>query len=927
MKLSWKLAIPQIIVVLGLGLISFIIINISFIRVREWYVQKIFDTHITSLMRFIDDAAVKSVDEASLFSALPSVQDAYKLALSGDIDDPFSPQVQEGRELLRRELAPMQEGRKSINGDKIKLHFHLPNGRSFLRLWRDKNSVIDGIDVDFSDDLESMRSMVLDVNKSGKAATGIESGPSGFFVRGLVPIFSADGKQLGSVGSMQDFHPILKFIAADEHISLLLFANDEILDYALDYQNPENVIRNGNFVQIAEYISFDVDEYITPELLEKGRTGTSYEIMENITLASFPMIDYQGKQAGVSVMALDTEDIVVRTRTAAIILSSVLTVMIIISIILHTFQVRGFVTKPLSRVKNMMQDIAEDRADFTAYVPVNQHDEIGELVDNFNKLLIKLSGILHERHEMLNKIENNFRKAEEMERWYRAILDTVPFSISIQDTEMRYIFINKEFEAKFCKKSRKEFVGRPCNRLQTSICGTENCSVLCAKRGEQRTFFDHDGLSYQVNVATLKGSQGEVAGYLEVIQDITETEQLRQLAEAENQSKSIFLANMSHEIRTPLNAVIGMTTIGQNEKTTERMKYCFSRIESASVHLLGVINDILDMSKIEANKFELSPVNFQFDTMIQRVLNVNEFRADEKHQQLSVHIDEHIPHNLIGDDQRLAQVITNLLGNAVKFTPEYGSVALDARFLGEENGSFTIQIAVKDTGIGISAAQQQKLFQPFQQAESGTVRNFGGTGLGLVISKNIVEMMGGKIWVESELGKGSEFMFTVSMERGEETASAAQEHYTEEHRGAQNIDGCFADRHILLAEDVDINREIVLTVLEPTGAAIDCAVNGAEAVRLFKENPDKYDMIFMDVQMPEMDGYEATKHIRSIEVSASSAKVETRRSLRKPIPIIAMTANVFREDVEKSLAAGMNGHIGKPINFDEMLKLMRDYLE
>jgi len=387
-------------------------------------------------------------------------------------------------------------------------------------------------------------------------------------------------------------------------------------------------------------------------------------------------------------------------------------------------------------------------------------------------------------------------------------------------------------------------------------------------------------------------------------------------SEEESRHKSAFLANMSHEIRTPLNAIIGMTAIGKSAADIERKDYCFTKVGDASHHLLGVINDILDMSKIEASRFELSPKEFDFGKLIQRVVNVFNFRMEEKKQKLMIDIDKAIPDTLNADDQRLAQIITNLLGNAVKFTPENGSVSLAARFLGEENGVCTIQIAVTDTGIGISGEQQAKLFQSFQQAESSTTRKYGGTGLGLAISKNIVEMMGGKIWVQSEPGKGSIFAFTIQAKRGKgEKQGLLDSNANQDEQAHTDITGIFAGLRILLAEDVDINREIVMALLEPTLLKIDTAENGSVAVKKFAEAPEKYDMIFMDLQMPEMDGYEATRRIRAMNVPEA-----------KTIPIVAMTANVFREDVEKCLEAGMNSHIGKPLDLNEALDKLRAYL-
>ena len=509
----------------------------------------------------------------------------------------------------------------------------------------------------------------------------------------------------------------------------------------------------------------------------------------------------------------------------------------------------------------------------------------------------------------------------------------------------------------------------------------------------------------------------------------------KESAEQSSRAKSAFLANMSHELRTPMNAIIGMINIGKAALDMDRMIYCFKKIEDASQHLLGIINDILDLSKIEADKFELSEIEFNFEEMLQRVVNVVSFRVDERQQKLTVFIDKAIPKVLIGDDQRLTQVITNLLGNAVKFTPEKGFIRIGTYFLGEKAGICKIQISVTDTGIGISPEQQARLFKSFQQAEDGISRKFGGTGLGLAICKNIVEMMNGKIWIESEIGAGSKFAFTVQLKcsageqrksdnwgdirilavdgdpyvlshfeviaksfniscdvadsyesvlsllkqnikyhvcfvnekiqfgDGLETAglikekcpdtaivfmipaarsvdieekaknagvkkflskplfpSAISEVINEclgiapEHEEKPDIAGLFAGRHILMAEDIEINREIVLALLEPTQVEIDCAENGLETVRMFSEAPDRYDAIFMDVQMPEMDGFQATRQIRALDVPKA-----------KTIPIIAMTANVFRQDVEKCLEAGMNCHVGKPLNIDEVIDKLRTY--
>ena len=526
----------------------------------------------------------------------------------------------------------------------------------------------------------------------------------------------------------------------------------------------------------------------------------------------------------------------------------------------------------------------------------------------------------------------------------------------------------------------------------------------------------------------------------EILETLVEA---REEALSNAKAKSNFLSSMSHEIRTPMNAIIGMTSIGKSSNDITRKNYALNKIEEASKHLLGILNDILDISKIDANKLELSPVHFNFEKTLQRGVDVINFRADKKHQNLSVFIDENIPDALIGDDQRFSQVITNLLSNAVKFTPENGLISLNAKLLKLDDDVCTLQIEIKDTGIGISKEQLNDLFDPFQQAESGTARKYGGTGLGLTISKRIVELLGGEIWVESELGKGSTFAFTASFKtssgvkkrellapdlikenirillvdgdpgireyvqgimkrldlncdvaanseeaiilinqnivyniyfldwkipdtNGLELAeriknwdksnpiiimlSATELSAIEEDAKLIGVDkfitkplfpsviiGCineclgmmaeqeasglkitedFSGKHILLAEDVEVNREIVIAMLEPTNIAIDCAENGVEALKMFTESPEMYDMIFMDVQMPELDGYETTRLIRELDIPKA-----------KSIPIVAMTANVFREDIEKCFQAGMNGHLGKPLDLDEVMNRMQKYLK
>ena len=538
------------------------------------------------------------------------------------------------------------------------------------------------------------------------------------------------------------------------------------------------------------------------------------------------------------------------------------------------------------------------------------------------------------------------------------------------------------------------------------------------------------------------------SGSIILIKDITQSKLLIEATQSASRAKSEFLSHMSHEIRTPLNAIIGMINIGRNAEDVDRKNYCFERADSASKHLLTLINNVLDMSKIEADKFELSYSKFDFEKMLMQVTNLTNVRVEEKQLEFIVNFRSGVPAYIESDELRLSQVITNLLTNAIKFIPERGRVTLSIDNIEETDDEITLRIEVSDTGIGISKEQQGRLFTSYTQASVNITKEYGGTGLGLVISKQIIELMGGNIWVESELGEGSKFIFTIKTKKFEdrprtmlsesikpedirilvvddsveireyfthimgalhlhcdvasggrqaidmiqnaknrpyniffidwqmpymngieltkkiktierdnsivimislsewniiekEAIVAGVDHFiskllfpstlisainlcagVEAYESSDSILNSkkhhqydFSSYTLLIAEDIDVNREIMSAVLEETQVAIDYAENGKVAVSLFSRQTAKYDLILMDINMPEMNGYEATEAIRALDIKRA-----------KDIPIIAMTANVFKEDIVKCLGSGMNDHVGKPVDPDALFELLNKYL-
>jgi CheY-like chemotaxis protein len=378
-----------------------------------------------------------------------------------------------------------------------------------------------------------------------------------------------------------------------------------------------------------------------------------------------------------------------------------------------------------------------------------------------------------------------------------------------------------------------------------------------------------------------------------------------------SRAKGDFLSRMSHEIRTPLNAIIGMAQIAKKNSLVEspRTAAAIDEMLRASRHLLNLLNDVLDMSKIEAGKLTLNLEPFAFAAIMLDVRSIIGQRCAEKGIAFSADIDVAGDLTVVGDCLHLKQVLINLLGNSVKFTESGGEVKLTVATVAAGDKAVTLSFTVSDSGIGMTEEQVNKLFIPFEQADSSISSRFGGTGLGLVISQNLVQAMGGKIEVSSGLGSGSVFSFTITLEKGKLKQPSGT---TVDLDAPRNWSG----RRILLVEDVEVNRLILKELLADTNVSIDEAEDGEAGVAAFASKPEgHYDIILMDVMMPKLDGYEATRRIRALP------RLDAAR-----IPIVAMTANAYNEDILKAREAGMNAHIAKPININEVVRKIDGYL-
>ena len=396
-------------------------------------------------------------------------------------------------------------------------------------------------------------------------------------------------------------------------------------------------------------------------------------------------------------------------------------------------------------------------------------------------------------------------------------------------------------------------------------------------------------------------------------------EQLAEAAQAANKSKTSFLFNMSHDIRTPMNAIIGFANLAQNAKcSTEQMHSYLSKILVASQHLLSLINDILEMSRIESGKITLEPAPTSWSEMLQELQTIMQEQIESKKQSFTISIAPLTHDYVMIDKLRMEQVLVNLVSNASKYTPEHGSIRVElAQYPAAKPNHALYKISVIDNGMGMSEDFVKKIFSPFERANNSTVSKIQGTGLGMSITKSIVDLANGTIDVKSKLGEGTEIIVAVTLCLCTDAETAARNAKQLDMQQAQAEQPDFKGKRLLVVEDNKLNREITVTILEQTGIITEQAEDGSVAVKMVQEAaPGYYDLILMDIQMPIMDGYEATKQIRALPDKRLAQ-----------LPIIAVSANAFEEDKKASLAAGMDGHIAKPINVPDLFALMQKLIK
>lgn len=612
----------------------------------------------------------------------------------------------------------------------------------------------------------------------------------------------------------------------------------------------------------------------------------------------------------------------------------------------------GIITTDMEGYISMMNPVAEKLTGWNREEALGKHlDEVFRIIDNTNKQplenpfnnvftrglsqgLLRNSALLDRDGEtrfasacaspIIDKNQkragmvvvfrdiDRIKKNEDEIRCLSWVLQLSSNAIIIFDTQGIIQFINSRF-TQLTGYEACEVVNRNLSLINNLPLDVEKifARLRVGEEWHDEVFFHNHQLEpcwWSIYCTAVRDEEDKITSYCSIIQDISEHKQAeenlkkaKEAAEVANRAKAEFLANMSHEIRTPLNAIIGMTSLSLLSNPEPDQKENLEIIKMAGDTLLSIIDNILDFSKIEAGKLTIEKIDFNLHELVEKNIAIHKARAQEKGLLLLYYIDPAIPVQVNGDPYRLQQVFNNLIGNAIKFTDQ-GEVEVRLKLLDMFDDHIVLQASVADTGRGITAGQQEKMFESFYQGDSSISRTYGGTGLGLNISKKIVEMMQGKIWLESDIESGSTFYFTVELGIPEPPKLEAESNQAINQKADSEK---VPSLSILVVEDNEVNQMVLSNLLRSQGHQVEVAVNGVEALELLDKN--NHDLVFMDILMPVMDGLETTRRIREQEEITGFH-----------IPIIAITAHAIYGDREKFLAAGMDDYLAKPVQMEEL---------